>query len=379
MRKAVSFFLLVSLVLVAIGLVRVATTSTWEGAHTYNDPHHFLKRQVVWIFLGLTACFITTFIPFRIWKTLRYVVLGGTLVLLVLVLIPGIGKEINGARRWLPIGDLFQFQPSELAKLSMVIVLAALMSVNFRRTEEFRRGFVYPCLALGPLIGLVFIEPDFGTTMLLCAVAALMLFIAGSNVFYVSSAAVCAMLFFTAMILQNSNRLKRIEAWLDPFAHADDKGLQLVQSMTAIYDGGVGGVGLGNSTVNAFYLPEAHTDFIFSILANEHGIGGSYLVLGLFLGLFVCGLFISCRCDDLFGRFLGTGLTLLITMQALINMAVVTGLLPTKGIALPFISYGGSHILVTGAMIGILLSIARYNEANAPEEEPSLEGSANWA
>lgn len=377
MRKTVLLFLVFVLALLGIGLVTVATTSTEIGTHTYGDAHHFLKRQGVWMFLGLTAGFITTFIPFQFWFRARYLVLAVTIGLLVLVLIPSIGLNINGARRWLPIGP-FQFQPSEFAKFASVLFIAAMMNNVHRRSQEFFRGFLYPGLALGGMVALVFIEPDFGTTMLLCAVGGLMLFVAGSNVVYVVGASILGFLFFVAMIMQNENRRERIMAWLDPYEHAGNKGLQLVQSMNAFFSGGVDGVGLGASTQKAFYLPEAHTDFIFSILAEEHGLAGSLLVLFLFLGLFICGLIISNRCRDNFGRLLGIGLTFVVTLQALINMGVITGLLPTKGIALPFMSYGGSHILVTGAMIGILLSIARFNEKDE-RDETSLEGSGDWS
>ncbi len=354
------------LILVTVGIVMLASTSSVQGGTQYHDPLFFVKRQAVGLVVGAFIALFAARLDYHYWRPLAIPLALASLVLLVLVLIPGVGQTVKGSSRWLRMGPA-TFQPSELAKFSSVILISWWMSRFQLHARELRMGLVYPLALLGLFLGLVFIEPDFGTTMLLAMVGMLLLFLGGSRVGYLAVAGVGGATLFSLAILHDPVRLRRITAFLDPEQYARKEAFQLLNAIYAFVVGGGRGVGFGQSLQKHFYLPEAHTDFIFAIIGEELGMKGSLGVLALFLGLFLCGLYISYRAPDRFGQLLGCGCTLMLSLQALINMGVVTGSLPTKGLPLPFISFGGSSLVASMALVGVLLNLAR--QAISEEDE----------
>jgi len=354
MRRVDRLLRCVTTLLVLVGLVILYSTSSARG----SDPHFFLKRQLIWLFLiGVPVFVVTSTMDYRIWRRFCWPLLGLTVVLLVLVLIPGIGIRVKGSARWLGFGP-FRIQPSEFAKIAVIAAMATYMSRYGRQGGQLLKGLIYLLGGLGGLALLLILEPDFGATAVIVAIGLAIMFAGGTRLAYLTVLGFGGLGAIAAFVFQNPNRLGRIKAFLYPELYPD-QAYHLTQSLYAFYLGGLSGVGLGNSMQKRFYLPEAHTDFIFAIIAEELGFFASLGVLLLFALYFLCGMIISFRASDSFGRLLGYGLTMMIGIQAAVNIAVVTGLGPTKGLALPFISYGGSNLVTSLAMTGILLSISR--------------------
>ncbi len=353
MRRAAALLCGVTTALVLIGLIMLYSTSSARNA----DPHYFLKRQAIWLLIfALPVGVLFARLDYRIWKRYAIPLLVGTAVLLVLVLIPGIGLRVKGSARWLGLGPL-RLQPSEWGKIVLIVGMAAYMSRFGRQGGELVRGFLLPVGMLGVMALLLVLEPDYGAAALYLMIGIILMFAGGTYFRYIVVLSLVGLSGLVALVFHNPNRLARIKAFLHPQLHPD-QAYHLQQSLYAFQSGGLFGVGLGNSMQKRFYLPEAHTDFIFAIIAEELGFFASLAVLFGFLLYLLCGLFISFRARDSFGRLLGFGMTMLVFLQAIINMAVVTGLAPTKGLALPFISYGGSSLVTSIAMTGILVSIA---------------------
>ena len=355
MRKTISLFIAIVLILVTLGILILASASSAK----YTDPGYFVKRQLIWLVLSFFAACVAARFDYRLYKKLAIPLAVVSVLLLVLVRIPGIGHEINGSWRWLRIGPM-TLQPSEIAKLSVIMLFAWWMARNQRRIDELKRGILIPfgmlaCFAL-PLV----VEPDFGTTMLVSSVAVFIMFLGGAAIAPLLVTGLCGLFGIIFLIFQNPERMGRILAFLDPQKYEQDKAWQLVNSLRAFAGGDWLGVGFGNSMQKYNYLPEAHTDFIFPIIGEELGLVATLIVVAMYLVLFILGAKIALSARDDFGRFMATGITLMITMQALINFAVVTGCVPTKGLALPFISYGGSSLVVSGVMVGILVNIAHH-------------------
>jgi len=353
MRRTISLFIAIVLILVTLGIVILASASSAKLA----DSTHFWRRQLQWLALSFCMACVAARFDYRFYQKLAIPAAVVSVLLLVLVRIPGIGHNINGSWRWFRIGSL-TVQPSEIAKLAMIMLFAWWLARNQRRIDELKRGILIPfgmlaCFAL-PLI----VEPDFGTTMLVSVVAIFMMFLSGVAVGPLLLTGLCGLLGVVVLIFQNPERMSRILAFLDPQKYEQEKAWQLVNSLRAFAGGDLWGVGFGNSMQKYHYLPEAHTDFIFPIIGEELGLVATMVVLLMYVVLFIFGLRIAFNARDDFGRFLALGITLMITMQALINFAVVTGCVHTKGLALPFISYGGSSLVVSGIMVGILLNIA---------------------
>ena len=377
MWKTTSILVGIVLVLVTLGVVMLASTSSIQGDQLFKDPSYFLKRQVIWLVVAFVAAFLTSNIDYHYWKPLALPLAIFSVVLLVMVLIPGVGLNIKGSSRWLRFGSA-NFQPSELAKLATVVFLAWWMSRIQRHALEMIRGMIIPLGGLALILGLVFIEPDFGTTMLIGMVGMTLMFIGGSRVSYLVVAAATGLCAFALAIMEDAERMRRVTAFLNPEKYAKDEAFQLLNAIYAFVVGGGAGVGLGQSLQKHFYLPEAHTDFIFAILGEELGLAASLSVVVLFLGLFICGIRISFRAQDQFGKLLGFGLTMMIVLQAAINIGVVTGSLPTKGLPLPFISFGGSSLMVSLAMVGILINIARQSgDPTEPDESRCIKDAAH--
>ncbi len=357
--RASAILVVVVGVLVLFGLVMLASTSGAEGERQFQNPYHFIQRQAIWLALGLIAMTVAARTDYHRWLRLAWPVLGATLVLLALVYVPGIGLNIKGSHRWLRLPGALSFQPSELAKFAAINALAFWFGMRRRGRDGFRGGILIPGLILGPLLLLILFETDFGATILIGAVGGLMMFVAGAPLLYLLPVGVLGAAGVGALILRNPERMGRILAFLDPEKYKDDEAFQLMNALYAFAVGGAGGLGLGNGLQKAYYLPEAHTDFIFAIIGEELGIGFSLGVVALYVVFMLCGLRISGRAADAGGRLLAFGITILVTLQAAINIGVVTGRLPTKGLPLPFISFGGTSLMVTLFMVGVLLNIAR--------------------
>ena len=332
----------------------------------------YLMMQLVWGGLGLAVCFAATSIDYRILQRFAMPLFMGTLVLLVLVLIPGIGIKLNGARRWFDLGPM-NFQPSELAKITLLIAIAAWADEHVKKMREFRHGLVLPGAFIGLTLGLVFLGPDFGTTMLLATVCCILLFVAGTHWKYLIPPMGAGAAAITVAIMNNPLRMKRITAFLNPEQHREDTGFQAYQAMLALGSGGSTGLGLGNGRQKLGFVPEHHTDFIFSVIGEELGVVASLLVVLAFAAIVICGLYIAWHSRDRFGMVLGTGITFLIGLQAFINIGVVTSALPNKGLPLPFISYGGSCLVMMLGSVGVLLSIASRAGESPPEKTKERE------
>ena len=362
MRRTTSLFIAIVLILVTLGVLILASASSAR----YEDATYFVKRQLIWLAVAFCAATVAARVDYRRYQHLAVPIAALSVLLLILVRIPGIGHSINGSWRWFKIGPL-TVQPSEIAKLAIIILFSWWLARNQRRIDELKRGILIPfgllaCFAL-PII----VEPDFGTTMLVSSVAVCMMFLGGASIGPMLLIGLSGLLGITVMIFQNSERMSRILAFLDPQKYEQDKAYQLINSWRAFAGGDLWGVGFGNSIQKYHYLPEAHTDFIFPIIGEELGLIASLIVVLLYIVLFALGLRIAFNARDDFGRFIAYGITLMISVQAMINFAVVTGCVPTKGLALPFISYGGSSLVISGVMIGILVNIA-HSSMRAPSK-----------
>lgn len=322
---------------------------------------HYLVLQLIWCALGLVLCVTATAIDYRHLKPFVWPLFFFALVLLALVLLPlphGITKRINGAHRWFILPGM-RLQPSELGKLSLILILAWYGDRFQRRMHTFKWGILFPSLLIAAMLGLIFIEPDRGTTVLLAAVSGAMLLMAGVRWKFIIPPVLLALVGLVISLLHDPMRMRRIFSWLDLEQHKNGVGYQAYQAMIALGSGGWTGLGLGNGRQKLGFVPEHHTDFIFSIIGEELGLVATLLVVLGFIVLTLCGIYIALHARDTFGTLLATGITLLISLQAAINIGVVTSALPNKGLPLPFISYGGSNLLAMLTSVGILLSIAR--------------------
>lgn len=347
------------IVLLGIGVVMVYSSSAVSAYVNFSDSFYFLKRQLIWATLGLAAMFLTMSIDYHVWRKLAKPVMFVTLVLLVLVLVPGLGKVVNGARRWLGFGSLY-LQPSEIAKLSMVLFCSESLTRNQDKITSFMRGLVPQLLTLLVIFGLILKEPDLGTALAIGGTVFVLLFTAGAKMSHLASLGLAGVAGIVVAIIIEPYRLRRLFAFSDPWADPLDSGYHIIQSLYAIGSGGLFGVGLGRSREKFLYLPEPHTDFIFAILGEELGLIGTVTIIALFFLFAWRGLKVAIAAPDIYGSLLAAGLTSMIIVQALMNIAVVTASMPVTGIPLPFLSFGGSALIFTLAGVGILLNISRY-------------------
>lgn len=354
--------LFVALTLALIGVVMVFSASAIVAGNRFQDPQFFLKRQIAWLGFGFLLMHLTSRIDYTLWKKLAIPILGCLAVLLVMVLVPSLGVAVKGARRWLRLGPL-SIQPAEIAKLVVVIYLAMYLSKKADKLALFRNGLLPALLVIGVLSGLILLEPDLGTVLVIGLVTVGLLFLGGARLTHLIGLGLCAIPAVLVLVLSSGYRRQRLMTFLAPWKDASDAGFQITQSFLAFGSGGPFGVGLGEGKQKLFFLPEAHTDFVLALVGEELGLAGTATVILLF-ALFVCrGFQIAARAREPFGKYLGMGITLLIGVQALVNAAVVTGLLPTKGLTLPFVSYGGSSLVVSFVGVGMLLSISRDRHA----------------
>ena len=338
--------------LLSLGMVVLYSSSTAQvGAD-------FLVKQLVWCAVGLVGATVAATLDYRHLKKLSLALLALAVVLLLLVWVPPIGIKVKGASRWIGHGG-FRFQPSELAKIALIIFLAHYGERYQRQMGTFWRGLVVPGIFIAGILALIFPEPDRGCTILLALVSVTMLLIAGARLKFLVPPALAAVTALAFSLWHDPMRMKRIMAWLHPEESKEGIGWQAYQAMIALGSGGWTGLGLGNGRQKLGFIPEHHTDFIFSIIGEELGLIATIAVVVVFILFVICGILIASRARDTFGLLLGSGATFLIGFQAFINIGVVTSTLPNKGMPLPFISYGGSNLLVMLIAVGILLSIAR--------------------
>lgn len=359
-RKGLDYTLMtVVALLLGIGIVMVYTSSTAVAREDFGNPYYFLQRQIMWVVLGFASMAFFANISPWFWQKHARTILLAAIVLLVLVIIPGIGIYRLGARRWLGAGP-FQFQPSELAKFAFIMWLSNYLSRHAREVPYFVRGLLPPLLVLGLLFGLIMLEPDLGTSMTLGGTGALMLFAAGAQLSHLAGLGLVGALGIFALAKIDEERWSRITTFLNPWADPTDSGYQIIQALLAFGSGGLFGVGLGASRQKYFYLPERHTDMIYAVLGEELGFIGAVLVLLLFFAFAWRGYRIAIQAPDRFTSLLAAGVTSLITLQAAMNIAVVTASIPSTGIPLPFLSYGGTSLVITLSGVGILLGVSRY-------------------
>lgn len=343
--------------LVSFGVLMVYSASAVYAEAQTGDSMYFFKRQIMNAILGMGALFLGSRIGYQRLVKLAYPLLGLTVVLLILVLIPAVGTRVGGSSRWLRLG-IMNFQPGELAKITFVIYLACSLTRKKEKLRAFSAGFLPHLLVSGVLVILLLGQPDFGTAATLTMILFLMLYVAGTRLVYIAVAALAALPMAYGLVVGSEYRMRRLLAFLDPWSHRFDIGYQISESLMSFGSGGVFGAGLGEGKHKLFFLPAAHTDFIFSSIGEELGLIGACAVL-LVIGLVVFrGVRIAWRAQDLFATHLAFGLSLLVALQALVNMGVVIGLLPTKGLTLPFVSYGGSSMICSMLAVGILLDIS---------------------
>lgn len=327
-----------------------------------GDGFAFLKKQTLFSLLGMFALIIGFNTNYRRLARYHYAVLGTVLFLLVLVFVPGIGAKVGGAQRWLRLG-FFNFQPGELAKFGIIFFVAKQLDRKQDQFNTFTKSILSHFLIPAPLFILLLLQPDFGTTAMIILVLFCLLFLSGVPWKYFLSSVGAALLAGLVLAFTSPYRLARISTFLNPWKDPSGKGFQILQSFVGLYNGNLFGVGLGNGKEKLFYLPEAHNDFIFSVIGEELGFVGVFSLITAFVFFIYRGLKIAWNCEklygDRFGMLLGSGITLALGLQGLVNMAVVLGILPTKGLNLPFISYGGSALLVDLFAVGILLSISK--------------------
>ncbi len=355
-----SIFLIVS-ILVAIGIVMIYSASAIYADSAMGDSLYFLKRHLAYLAIGIVMMLCAMAVDINKFKEIAKPLMLVTIFLLAVVLIPHIGRETAGARRWFRFGPV-NFQPSELAKVAIILYMADLVSRRGIAMKNIFYGYLPALIILGAVVGLVLLEPDLGTAITITSIAFIMLFVGGTRGLYIWASALASMPVLYILLFRVPYRRKRIMAFLNPWADSRGTGFQIIQSFVALGSGGLFGVGLGQSRQKLFYLPASHTDFIFSIIGEELGFVGTASIAILF-GLFVWqGMKVAFKATGAFERLLTLGVISMIALEAIINIGVTAGALPTKGLPLPFISYGGSGLIFHMMAIGILLNVAKTNE-----------------
>ncbi len=359
-RRSMDMALLLAvLLLVAIGIGMVFSASFVTAHKYFGDGTYFLVRHVAWVAIGLVVLLAVAHIDYHLWQRVATPLYIGTVLLLALVMVPGLGTSTYGASRWLALGPLPSFQPSELAKLAVVVYLASWITRVGGNVQKLTIGTIPFAIILSISAGLVLVEPDLGTTIVLVMTAASVFFIAGANLLHGLLGAVIACFLLINVVMNNGYKADRLEAFRDPWADPAGIGWHTTQTLTALGSGGFAGLGLGEGRKKFDYLPNAHTDSIFAVVGEEIGFLGTMLVLGLFVLLSWRGITVALAAPDPLGRMLAAGATLLIGWQALLNMAVVSHVVPNTGVPLPLLSYGGSAMVSTLAAIGIILNVSR--------------------
>ena len=369
-EKSLKIFVFSIVALLVLGVVMLLSTSVFIADRV--DIYHDVQRQIIWLGLGIIVCAVTSLIDYHFWDRSRWVWFYVALFLLILCFIPPIAQPANGSSRWIGLSnfgfDFARLQPSELAKIAVVFVLAGWCSKHKSQMREVRFGFIYPVLIVLIPVLLIGFETDMGTAALLICASLIILLVGGGNIRFFLGSGICSLIVLGFAVFMNSNRLQRFVAFLDLEAHKTGFGLQQWRAQLALGEGGVTGLGLGEGREKLMYMPYAHTDFIFPMIGEELGAVATLSVVLAFVMVLIFGASIASAAPDRFGKILGFGLVTLISLQAIINIGVTTGLMPNKGLPLPFVSYGGSNLLFSLAAIGILLNI--YRQGHAPMKDP---------
>lgn len=362
--KKVDWLLVVGIVLISLfGLIMIYSASYVWAEYKFNDPYKFVKTQGMFLIIGYILMFIVSKIDYNKYLKKSNLIFVFCFLLLILVLIPGIGTVRNGSRSWFGIGG-FGIQPSEFTKLALIIFTSKYLAYNEKILKDIKNGVLPILLVLILVFGLIMLQPDFGTGVIIVITIIVLLFVSGVSMNFFIKIGVLGILGIVALIIVAPYRMKRIVSFLNPWSDPLGSGFQIIQSLYAIGPSGLLGKGLGNSIQKHFYLPEPQTDFIFSIISEELGILGILLVAGLFILIIYRGFSISIKCNDKFGKYIAFAITFGLAFQALLNLMVVVGLIPVTGVTLPFLSYGGSSLLITLISMGILLNISRNDKNN---------------
>ena len=361
--------------LICVGLLMIFSASTSLADRYHGSSVVLLRNHLLHLIVALAAMAVSMRVPYELWRRYTPLLLLLTFLLLIIVLIPGVGYQVSGARRWLRVA-VFNFQPTELLKLVLILFVASYLDRKQALLDRFFRGMVPGLSVIGVFLALVVMQPDFGTMVLIALTLLLMIFVGGAKPGHIlySLLGFCAL--GSYLVISQSYRLRRIFAFLDPWQDRLDSGFQIVQSYLALGSGGWLGVGLGDSRQKMFFLPDAHTDFIFSILGEELGLVGALAAMALFVCFVWRGYRIALASEEDFGRYLAYGISTLFALQILLNLAVVMGMMPTKGLPLPFISYGGSSLVSMLFMTGILLNIGQRAACWGQPDQPPLAGAA---
>lgn len=351
-------------ILVGIGVIMVYSASSAVALKKFSSDLFFLKKQTIFCFLGILALVIFSHIPYRIYRVFTYPLLFVSFGLLVAVQFDGAGMTAGGSARWLRLGPA-SFQPSEVARLALIIFLAYSLTKKQEAVKIFSIGFVPHAIVLLVFSVLLMLQPDFGSTVIFAALTWLMMFVGGVPLRHLLAPLAPVIAIFAYLVISKPYRFERLMAFLNPWNDPTDKGYQIIHAMMAFGTGGVWGAGIGKGSQKLFYLPEPHTDFIFAVIGEELGLWGVLLVIGLYSTILWRGIRIANTCTDTFGMLMATGITFALALQVSINMGVCLGMLPTKGLALPFLSYGGTSLVLNMASIGILMNIGARHDQRA--------------
>ncbi|MDX2455108.1 putative lipid II flippase FtsW [Desulfosarcina sp.] len=344
------------LLLVGMGIVMVYSASSALAIKKFGNGYFFLQKQAMFSLIGIVVLVVFSYIPFRLYRVLVYPVLAAAIAMLVAVVFSGLGVTAGGSARWLQLGPV-QFQPSELARLALVIYMAYSMSKKGEQLRDFYVGFLPHFLVLGLFTGLLLVQPDFGSIVIFAALTWIMLFVGGCRITHLLSVVVVLAPMAWLFMTQAEYRVKRLMSFMDPWQYPADEGYQIVHSLMAFGTGGITGAGIGKGYQKLFYLPEPHTDFIFSVVGEELGLIGVMTVILLYGIMLMRGIRIARHAQDRFGSLLAMGITVTLGLQVCTNMGVALGMLPTKGLTLPFLSYGGTSLLINMAAVGIMMNI----------------------
>ena len=358
MKKEGKLLLLAVVLISLFGALMIYSSSYVWAEYKFNDTFKYLKSQGIFLILGYIIMYIVSKYPYQNYKKLSNIIFGICLAMLALVLIPGIGTVRNGSRSWFGLGG-FGIQPSEFTKLGLIIFASKYLSNNEKNLKDIKKG-VFPILGVILLVfGLIMLEPDFGTGVVIVMTIIVLLFVSGVKMNFFIKVGVLGLIGAVVLIIIAPYRMQRIISFLNPWSDPLGSGFQIIQSLYAIGPGGLLGLGLGNSIQKHFYLPEPQTDFIFSIISEEFGFMGVLIVSTLFIIIITSGFKIAMNCEDKFGKYLAFGITFGLAFQTLLNLMVVTGLIPVTGVTLPFLSYGGSSLLISLISMGVLFNISK--------------------
>jgi cell division protein FtsW len=351
---------LTALALTCVGIVMVYSASSVAAQAQYHDAAYFLKRQVLYAVLGLAVMSVAWKIHYARLRAWTIPVLAVAVLAVIIVLAPHVGRVAGGARRWLPIGGLFNFQPAEMAKLGLILYLSNFLANRGPHVRGFGSGLIPPLVIFLLIAVPILRQPDLGSVLILAMITVVLLFVGGARIMHLLAVGAASVPVLLALVVHESYRHSRLLAFLDPWKDPQRSGFHIIQSLLALGSGGVTGLGLGHSTQKFFYLPERHTDFIFAIIGEELGLAGAAAVILLFMLLAVWGYRISSRLSDRYGVLLTTGLVTMLVGQAALNIGVVSGAVPVTGVPLPFISFGGSSLVTSYLAIGMLLNLSQY-------------------